>query len=440
MSGRVLRERIGAWLGLDDGWTRPVQHLDRRDLLAVLAMTLAFVVNLELIRGFYHPELMQARPLEYGLIALQTTPLLWRRRLPLVSALVTFAAYAVSVHWAGEVDAQLIGLTLVFLSVFSAAAWAQNRWAMVATCAAILLADLLWITWDLAMGLSLERSFGISDNARHGLLSPTVSYAAFSYLSNLVFLGAAVLFGAGAWRRARQQAQLEAQTDQLSRQSEQLRDQAIIDERLRIARELHDVVAHHVSVTGIQAAAARRALERHPEQATRALSAVEESSREAISQMRGLLGALRGATGQEDSRQSSPTIAQISELTTDRADGLAVDYELLEQQPGQAENVPLALALSIYRTVEEALTNVRRHSSARTAQVTVRVTEDHVEAEILDQGSPVPGSSGTGLGLLGMRERVAGHRGEVEIGPRLTGGYRVRVRLPLREPAAEEQS
>ena len=85
------------------------------------------------------------------------------------------------------------------------------------------------------------------------------------------------------------------------------------------------------------------------------------------------------------------------------------------------------------RTVEEALTNVRRHSTARSAQVVVRVAEHYVEAEILDAGRPVPGTSGTGLGQLGMRERAAHHHGEVEIGPRPTGGYRVRVRLPLME-------
>ncbi|WP_455130708.1 sensor histidine kinase [Propionibacterium acidifaciens] len=95
--------------------------------------------------------------------------------------------------------------------------------------------------------------------------------------------------------------------------------------------------------------------------------------------------------------------------------------------------MPLPIGLSIYRTVEEALTNVRRHSTARSAQVVVRITERYAEAEILDSGRPVPGSSGTGLGLLGMRERVAGHKGEAEIGPRPTGGYRVRVRLPLEE-------
>ncbi|WP_316667816.1 histidine kinase [uncultured Propionibacterium sp.] len=282
------------------------------------------------------------------------------------------------------------------------------------------------------MGLSLQHvvdDFG-GDSA-HGLLGPAASYGIYSYLINTVFLGAAFVFGNAAWRRARQQAQLEAQAAQIAEQADRLRDQAVIEERLRIARELHDVVAHHVSVTGVQAAAARRALGKRPEQAAGALEAVEESAREAIGQMRGLLGALRGSEKAEESRRSSPTIAQIADLVAGQETGLRVRYELIESAPGLAGSVPLPIALSIYRAVEEALTNVRRHSTATTAQVAVRVNDRYAEAEILDSGHPLTGTSGTGLGLLGMRERVAGHRGEAEIGPRLTGGFRVRVRLPL---------
>ncbi|MBE6477566.1 MAG: sensor histidine kinase [Propionibacteriaceae bacterium] len=434
MVEQSLPERFGAWLGLDDDWQRPVQHVDRRDVAVTLVMAAALALNLELLRGYYPAEAMEPRPLEYGLIVLLALPLLWRRRLPLVCAMAVFAAFVVARSTADEVAAQLVGQVLLFLAVFSAACWARNRRALAATVTGILLADLLWLTWDFAVGLSTEHIIASLDGPARGLLSPAVSYGIYAYLINIVFFVSAFVFGTSAWRRARQQAKLAAQATQLARQSEQLRDQAIIEERLRIARELHDVVAHHVSVTGVQAAAARRALDRRPDQAARALGMVEESSREAIGQMRGLLGALRGAAGHEDdSRQASPTIAQITGLTTGRADGLRVDYELLEPTPGAATQVPLPVALSIYRTVEEALTNVRRHSTARSAQVVVRVAEHYVETEILDAGRPVPGTSGTGLGQLGMRERAAHHHGEVEIGPRPTGGYRVRVRLPLME-------
>ncbi|RLP12462.1 sensor histidine kinase [Propionibacterium australiense] len=434
MAEKSLTERLGAWLGLDEDWQRPVPRVDRRDAAVALAMAAALALNLELLRGYFPAESMEPRPLEYGLIVLLALPLLWRRRFPLACAAAVFAVFVVTGRNASEVNAQLVGNILLFLAVFSAACWARNRRAMVATLAAIVLADLLWLTLDFAVGLSVERVVASMDGPAHGLLSPALSYGIYAYLINIVFFVSAFVFGTSAWRRARQQARLAAQAAQIARQSEQLRDQAIVEERLRIARELHDVVAHHVSVTGVQAAAARRALDRRPEQAARALGMVEESSREAIGQMRGLLGALRGATGHEDdSRQSSPTIAQIAGLTTGRPDDLRVDYELLESAPGAAENVPLPVALSIYRTVEEALTNVRRHSTARRAQVVVRVAERYVETEILDAGRPVPGTSGTGLGQLGMRERAARHHGEAEIGPRPTGGYRVRVRLPLME-------
>lgn len=435
MARQPLSERIGAWLGLDDDWRRPGPRLERRDAAIAAAMAMAAALNLELLRGYVSAELLRSRPLEYGLIVLEAAPLLWRRRFPLASTLVVFVGFVVTTRTAGEVNSQLVGMVLIFLSVFSAVNWAASRRAVTAVIAGILLADLVWLTWDVAVGSGLERiSDRQGDGAAHGLLGPALSYGIYSYLVNIVFFVAAFAFGTSAWRRARQQDQLADQAAQIARQAEQLRDRAIVEERLRIARELHDVVAHHVSVTGVQAAAARRALARRPERAAGALSAVEESSREAIGQMRGLLGALRGATGpQDDSRRSSPTLAQLTGLTTDRPDGLDVDCTLLESTPGAAENVPLPIGLSIYRTVEEALTNVRRHSTARSAQVVVRITERYAEAEILDSGRPVPGSSGTGLGLLGMRERVAGHKGEAEIGPRPTGGYRVRVRLPLEE-------
>ena len=296
MARQPLSERIGAWLGLDDDWRRPGPRLERRDAAIAAAMAMAAAMNLELLRGYVSAELLRSRPLEYGLIVLEAAPLLWRRRFPLASTLVVFAGFVVTTRTAGEVNSQLVGMALIFLSVFSAVNWAASRRAVTAVIAGILLADLVWLTWDVAVGSGLERiSDRQGDGAAHGLLGPALSYGIYSYLVNIVFFVAAFAFGTSAWRRARQQDQLADQAAQIARQAEQLRDRAIVEERLRIARELHDVVAHHVSVTGVQAAAARRALARRPERAAGALSAVEESSREAIGQMRGLLGALRGA-------------------------------------------------------------------------------------------------------------------------------------------------
>jgi signal transduction histidine kinase len=119
-----------------------------------------------------------------------------------------------------------------------------------------------------------------------------------------------------------------------------------------------------------------------------------------------------------------------------RGSGLEVAYAAHDDLGLGADGIPPALGLSLYRTVQEALVNVRRHSTATSVSVVVRLarsaSEEYAEVEVLDDGRPLPGTSGTGLGLLGMRERVTLHGGEVETGPRMLGGYRVRVRLPIK--------
>ena len=238
MARQPLSERIGAWLGLDDDWRRPGPRLERRDAAIAAAMAMAAAMNLELLRGYVSAELLRSRPLEYGLIVLEAAPLLWRRRFPLASTLVVFAGFVVTTRTAGEVNSQLVGMALIFLSVFSAVNWAASRRAVTAVIAGILLADLVWLTWDVAVGSGLERiSDRQGDGAAHGLLGPALSYGIYSYLVNIVFFVAAFAFGTSAWRRARQQDQLVDQAAQIARQAEQLRDRAIVEERLRIARE-----------------------------------------------------------------------------------------------------------------------------------------------------------------------------------------------------------
>ncbi|OLT17952.1 hypothetical protein BJF80_01175 [Serinicoccus sp. CUA-874] len=242
------------------------------------------------------------------------------------------------------------------------------------------------------------------------------------------------------------QAQVEEQAATIRAQTAQLTDQAVVAERLRIARELHDVVAHHVSVMGVQAAAARRVMERDPEAARDSLTAIERAARDGVGQMRDLLGTLRvadgdagagtGAAAQEGAdRAPQPTLATLPDLVDQASTPLCqVSGQVVESAPGAAGRVPPPLQLSAYRIVQEALANVRRHSTARTARATVRVDEDAqtVEVEVVDDGSPRVGTSGTGLGLQGMRERAALLGGGVEAGPRAGGqGWRVRVWLPL---------
>jgi signal transduction histidine kinase len=200
------------------------------------------------------------------------------------------------------------------------------------------------------------------------------------------------------------------------------------------------VVAHGVSAMGIQAGAARRVLDRDPDAARTALSHVEDASRDAVTQMRRLLGTLRegvGGGGGDEADATRTTDAGIGDLpdlvAAVSGQGLAVRLDVVEDRTDAADRLPQGIGLAVYRTVQEALTNVRRHSTADTVSVVVRVDEtaSYAEVEVVDNGRPRHGTSGSGLGQLGIRERAATHDGQVDIGPRVTGGYRVRVRYPL---------
>lgn len=194
---------------------------------------------------------------------------------------------------------------------------------------------------------------------------------------------------------------------------------------MRIARDLHDVVAHHVSVMGIQASAARRVLDRDHELAGSALRTVEETARTAISELRGLLGVLRSEPDTGEDHEASPGLAQLPDLVAaTRSAGLDVRYG----EYGEPRPVPDSVAMTAYRVAQEALTNVVRHSGARSAELRVRFLENSLEIEVTDDGHG--GSPSSGFGLIGMRERTAVHDGEFEAGPRRDGGFLVRASLP----------
>jgi signal transduction histidine kinase len=200
-------------------------------------------------------------------------------------------------------------------------------------------------------------------------------------------------------------------------------------ERARIARELHDVIAHSVSVMVIQAGGARMVMDSSPERAEASLRSVERAGREALAEMRRLLGVL---DGDADPRALAPQpgLADIDELLArTRASGLAADLRV----DGEAAAVPPALDLCAYRIVQEALTNVIKHAAPARAEVRVRWGPDALELEISDDGrgpGAVNGASG-GHGIAGMRERAGLHGGSIHAGAGPGGGFTVRARLPL---------
>ena len=206
-------------------------------------------------------------------------------------------------------------------------------------------------------------------------------------------------------------------------------------ERARIARELHDVVAHNVSVMVVQADGASYALGSDPDRARQALAAISATGRQALTEMRRMLGVLRrDEDGTEPERAPLPGIGQLGELAEQaRATGLAVSFTV----EGVPQPLPDGAALAAYRIVQESLTNTRKHGGPRaTAQVTLRYLEDALLLRITDDGwGSAAASDGAGHGLTGMRERVAIYGGWVQAGPRPSGGYQVTARLPLTSPA-----
>jgi len=207
---------------------------------------------------------------------------------------------------------------------------------------------------------------------------------------------------------------------------------AAADERARIARELHDIVAHHVSVISLQAGTARLLAQAGTPPDTGLLSGIETASRQAMAELRHTLGVIRHTPGGAE----PPSLARLAELTA--GSGLAVTVEgTAEPLGGPAGSLPAAVELTAYRVIQESLTNVLRHSAARSARVALRRLDGALQVTVTDDGParpPRPGQSGGGLGLPGLRERVAAHGGTFRAGPRTDGaatGFEVSATLPV---------
>ncbi|MFE9406995.1 sensor histidine kinase [Streptomyces sp. NPDC006530] len=260
--------------------------------------------------------------------------------------------------------------------------------------------------------------------SRYGLLAMLalgpLAYVGAGTLSLVTHVLAVTLaWTAGQWRRAQQQ-RLAAETRR-----------AVAEERARIAREVHDVVAHTVSVMVIQASAAEDVFDADPEQARHALRAIDDAGRSALGELRVLLRAEGGREG-DDGRRPPRGFDDLAELAANaRAAGLAVELDI----QGNAPAPPAAVALAAYRIVQEALTNTLRHAGASRVRVSVCRDEEAVRIEVSDNGRSGGRSwrgGGSGRGLAGMRERAALLGGTLDAGPGPDGGFRVRAVLPIR--------
>jgi len=342
-----------------------------------------------------------------------TMPLAWRRRAPFAALLVMgLAAWLLS---AGPVGDAAYTFIAVVVAVFSVGAYAEPRRSVLGC---VLVLGTLWIG-------------ALGDNARHpGLRGPS------DFLFVSVVFGGAWLLGRALRGRGQRAAELEQRAARLEADQQAQARAAVAAERARIARELHDVIAHSVSVMVIQAGAAEQLLEETPERARGPLEAVQDTGRQTIVELRRLLGILR-EDGQELSLAPQPGLAGLDLLVEEmRQAGLPVHLRV-KGEPGRLSP---GVDLAAYRIIQEALTNTLRHAGPAQAQVVVRYQDHAVELEVLDDGQgPEPGDGAErdrGHGLVGMRERVALYGGTLRAAPlaATTGtagtGYAVRARLP----------
>jgi signal transduction histidine kinase len=255
-----------------------------------------------------------------------------------------------------------------------------------------------------------------------------------SFLDDFLFVS--LLFTA-AWtagfalnRRLAQAREAEERAARAEREREGRARAAVAEERARIARELHDVVGHSVSVMTVQAGAVRRLLKPDQEREREALEAVEETGRQALTEMRRMVGVLRRPE-EAPALAPQPSLEHLDKLVEQvREAGLPVRLEI----EGDPVQLPPGVDLTAYRVVQEALTNALKHSNATEADVLVRYRGSEVELVVMDDGRGVTSGDGGGHGLVGMRERVAVYGGDLVAGARAEGGYLLRARLPV-EPS-----
>jgi signal transduction histidine kinase len=346
-------------------------------------------------------------PVAVGLLLVQTIPLAWRRTHPSLVLVLIASAFGLKILLGINTSVAAVGL---LIGMYSVAVYGSGRLRVFF----LALAGLGFIAGFVVFAITGDpRSFALS--------VPSLAHAA------------AWLLGDYLRTRRAYVAQLEDRAARLERERDQDRQLAADQERSRIARELHDVVAHDVSVIAIQAGAARTIQASQPQAAAQALALIETTARRTLVELSQLLGVLRKSDGTSPERNPQPGIEQLMALVAElRAAGLSVDLAVV----GEAKPLPPAIDLSAYRIVQEATTNVLKHAHAHHLEIRVRYSPDDLGLEILDDGVGKNGApSASGHGIIGMRERVALFGGGLSAGPRPGGGFAVVARLPI-NPAA----
>jgi signal transduction histidine kinase len=379
------------------------------DVLLALGIGLAQVLGVLLSErvgrsaGWRDPD-----ALAYLLLVGGAAALLFRRRWPLPVLAVTLAcglAYAARTYPEGP--SQLA----VFPALWTVALTLPRRQAWLAAAVA-------------AVAAASVELFLYGDTMFDG--EPL--YAAVAVL-------AAMWWGEAVRARRAYVAELRDRAERAERSREEEARRRVDEERLRIARELHDVVSHTIGVISVQAGVAAHLLHRRPDKAADSLAAIRQASDEALGELHAMLGVLRQGDGDGGRAPLAPApgLAELDALVAQAA-GAGIEVKVAVE--GEPRRLPSAVDLACYRVVQESLTNVVRHAGASQAEITVTHLDDRVVVEVLDDGAAPAGNGavGSGQGIPGMRERARALGGSLEAGPRPGGGFRVQASLPVAGP------
>jgi signal transduction histidine kinase len=343
-------------------------------------------------------------PLWFDILAIVAilSPLVVRRRFPFGAPLAVGAAVVLTTF----VDARVTPYAFV---------------PFLAGCAAVFLVGLLRDRSQAAAGLALA----VGIDAFVDYKDPKGSLGAFIATTVIFAILWTIAFALS--RKFQEADEAKKRASRAEREREERARTAVTEERARIARELHDVVGHSVSVMTVQASAVRRLLRPDQEREREALLIVEQTGREALAEMRRMVGVLRRPE-EAPALAPQPSLEHLDKLVEQaREAGLPVELRI----EGDPLPLPAGLDLTAYRLVQEGLTNALKHARAQHAEVLVHYSDGHVELTVSDDGRGAGDRDGGGHGLVGMRERVTVYGGELEAGPRPEGGYRLRARLPV---------
>ncbi|MFF0110504.1 sensor histidine kinase [Streptomyces hirsutus] len=392
-----------------NGWRRGAGA--RAGMLDVLGPIVLFVLSVMAASVIPQEHRIWVRPPVVLLAGVCCFALLWRRRHPF-GVLVTALACGVVFQALGVRESPLV-TSPVIVSIYTVAVRTDRRTA--------------WMVASASAALLIGAAVVFGSGSGSWLIRDNVAMLAWTALPAAV--------GDGVRSRRAYVAAVEERAEYAERTREQEARQRVAAERIRIARELHDVVAHHIALINAQAGVAVHLVERRPEQLVTALEGIRDTSRSALEELRVTVGLLRQSDDPKAPRDPMPGLAQVPELLVSfERVGLSVRH----MRHGMAEPLAPAVDLAAYRIVQEALTNVRKHAGADHARLYLHYRPQWLTIMVEDDGRARPHEPrpGTGHGLIGMRERAASVGGKLEAAARPDGGFTVTAELPLRPGAA----